>query len=121
MKKYLLMLVLASGLAVCTAPPSPAQDWSFMRGWNDEKRDTFTDSCVDALSQDPGIVAKFPLDKIGEACKCVTAYYEATYDYDTFRFMMDTENFNATESYKQEMFHISYQCAQWVLGAGQGT
>ena len=59
--------------------------------------------------------------KIGEACKCVTAYYEATYDYDTFRFMMDTENFNTTESYKQEMFHISYQCAQWVLGAGQGT
>jgi len=115
------MLVLASGLAVCTAPPSPAQDWSFMRGWNDEKRDTFTDSCVDALSRDPGIVAKFPLDKIGEACKCVTAYYEATYDYDTFTFMMDTENFNATESYKQEMFHISYQCAQWVLGAGQGT
>ena len=32
-----------------------------------------------------------------------------------------TENFNSTESYKQEMFHISYKCAQWVLGVGQGT
>jgi len=121
MKKYLLILAIASGLAVCTPPISPAQDWTFMRGWNDEKRDGFTASCVEALSRDPSIVAKFPVEKIGEACSCVTAYYEATYDYDTFRFMMDTENFNSTESYRQEMFHISYQCAQWVLGAGQGT
>ena len=116
-KKSAIMLAIISMLAVCSPPVSPAQQgWEFMRGWNDEKRITFTQSCVDALGKDYNISQTYSNQQLTESCSCVTAYYESKYDYDTFRQMMDTETFNATPAYREEMYHISYQCAKWVFG-----
>lgn len=119
MKKSLMKLVIASGLVIISPQKRPAQQGlEPMNGWDVHKREEFTDMCVKGLREDSELSQAFSQDQIQESCRCITAYYEASYDYWTFSQMM-SEAFNTNPNYKEEMFNITIQCARHGLGSSE--
>jgi hypothetical protein len=85
----------------------------YARNWKPANTNEFNRYCVNNLTADPDIAARFTMKQILDVCDCVCVYYDSKYpDFKKFSILFN----NPTEESMREAYNAMYDCTSFILG-----